>query len=171
MIKKKGFIRATGVSTYTLEESEMAINSGVWDVIQLPFNLMNQTQEAIFSLAADKGIGVMVRSVLFKGILSEKGRNLHSELKDVEQHIKLYEELYTHSVSDLASLAIKFALSYDQVSSVLVGIDRMDYLQKSLVVADGIYMDNETLLRARELQYPDPQFLDLSKWDKRGWLT
>ncbi len=170
-LKKKGVIRATGVSTYSVEETKKTIDSNNWDVIQLPFNLMDQSQGALFSLAEEKGIGIMVRSVLFKGILSNKGRNLHPELRNVEQHIKLYKELLSKSDYDLATLATKFALSFDPVSSVLVGIDRIDYLEKSLTVANGVYLDKKELLRAKELQYPDLQFLDLVKWDKMGWLT
>ncbi len=170
-LKKEGIVRATGVSTYTLDETKKAINSGVWDVIQLPFNLLDQTQEALFPLAAEKGVGIMVRSVLFKGILSEKGKNLHPALKDVEIHLQLYDELLNDSTPDLATLAIKFALSFKKVSSVLVGIDRMDYLKKSLVIADGNYLDRETLMHAKELQYPDINFLDLVKWNRMGWLT
>jgi aryl-alcohol dehydrogenase-like predicted oxidoreductase len=132
---------------------------------------MDQSQKTNFSMAVEKGLGIMVRSVLFKGILSEKGRNLHPALKDVVEHIKLYRDLLSESDYDLATLATKFALSYNQVSSVLVGIDRTDYLEKSLAVADGIYLDNETLKHVKELQYPDLKFLDLVKWDKMGWLT
>jgi aryl-alcohol dehydrogenase-like predicted oxidoreductase len=170
-LKKKGVIRATGVSTYSLEETKKAIDSGVWDVVQLPFNLMNQSQEVHFSLAAQLDVGIMVRSVLFKGLLSEKGENLHPALKDVQVHLNLYEELLSESIPDMPTLAIKFALSFGQVSSVLIGIDRMVYLQKSLAAANGVYLDNKMLARARKLCYPDPQFLDLLKWDKMGWLT
>lgn len=170
-LRKKGVIRATGVSTYTVEETKKAIDSGVWDVIQLPFNLMDQSQKTNFSLAAEKGVGIVVRSALFKGILSEKGKNLHPALKDVERHIKLYRDLLSQSDYDLATLAIKFSLSYNQVSSVLVGIDQTDYLEKSLEVANGIYLDKETLMHANKLQYPELEFLDLVKWDRMGWLN
>jgi aryl-alcohol dehydrogenase-like predicted oxidoreductase len=170
-LKKKGVIRATGVSTYTVGETKKAIDSGVWDVVQLPFNLMNQSQEVHFSLAAQLDVGIMVRSVLFKGLLSEKGENLHPALKDVQAHLNLYAELLSESIPDMPTLAIKFALSFGQVSSVLIGIDRMVYLQKSLAAANGVYLDNKMLARARKLCYPDPQFLDLLKWDKMGWLT
>jgi 1-deoxyxylulose-5-phosphate synthase len=169
--KKQGVIRATGVSTYTVEETKMAINSGVWDVVQLPFNLMDQSQEILFSMAARECVGIVVRSVLFKGLLSQRGRNLHPALKDVEEHINCYKDLLSESVPDLPALATKFALSFKQVSSVLVGIDRMEYLQKSKAAANGIYLDEKTLMRTRELCYPDPQFLDLVKWDEMGWLT
>lgn len=169
-LKNKGVIRAMGVSTYTVEETKAALENGVWDVVQLPFNLMNQAQEVHFSLAAQLNVGIMIRSVLFKGILSEKGKNLHTKLHDVQMHIKRYEQLLNESIPDLPTLATKFALSFKQVSSVLVGIDRLEYLHKSLAAADGINLEEKTLARARALRYPDPQFLDLVKWDKMGWL-
>lgn len=170
-LKKKDVIRAMGVSTYTVEETKKAIESGVWDVVQLPFNLMNQTQSSKFSEAAKRGVGIMIRSVLFKGILSEKGRNLHSALKDVEEHLKFYEDLLNKSAPNLPTLATKFALSFEQVSSTLIGIDRKIYLEEALAAADGIYLNKETLARAKELRYPNPQFLDLVKWERMGWLT
>ena len=83
----------------------------------------------------------------------------------------MYKELLSESVPDLPTLATKFALSFEQVSSVLVGIDRMEYLQKSLTAADGIYLNEERLARAKKLFYPNPQFLDLVKWERMGWLT
>ena len=169
--KKDGVIRATGVSTYTLVETEKAIKSGVWDVIQLPFNLLDQSQEALFPLAAENGIGIIVRSVLLKGILSEKGQDLHPALKDVEIHLKHYDELLNDSTPDLTMLALKFALSFAKVSSVLVGIDRLDYLYKSLSAADNSYLNEKTLARAKQLRYPRPDFLDMTKWDRMGWLT
>ena len=120
-LKKKGVVRAIGASTYKVEETRSAIESGIWDVIQLPFNLMDQSHGALFPLAGQKDIGIVVRSVLFKGILSERGRNLHPELKNVQSHIKSYEEMLNESAPDLPTLATKFALSFRQVSSVLVG--------------------------------------------------
>ncbi len=170
-LKSEGLIKATGASTYTTEETKKAVESGFWDVVQVPFNLMDQTQESIFSLASEKGVGIVVRSVLLKGILSEKGRKLHPVLKDVETHVNNYNALLTGSIPTLPMLATKFALSFKEVSSVLVGIDKEKYLLESIEAANGVYLDDETLMRAKELRYPDPKFLDLSKWDRMGWLT
>ena len=170
-LKSEGLIKATGASTYTTEETKKAVESGLWDVVQVPFNLMDQTQESIFSFASERGVGIVVRSVLLKGILSEKGRKLHSVLKDVETHVNNYNALLTESISTLPMLATKFALSFKEVSSVLVGIDKEKYLQESLEAANGVYLDDKTLMRAKELRYPDPHFLDLVKWQQMGWLT
>jgi 1-deoxyxylulose-5-phosphate synthase len=169
-LKKIGKIRATGVSTYYPEETKKAIDSGAWDVIQLPFNLMDQRQESFFSDAQQKGIGLVVRSVLMKGLLSDKGKGLHPALKDIEEHISGYGELYKGTAYNLSTLAIKFALSFPEISSILVGIDREEYLNQSLKAANGIYLDDKLMYRAKQLAYPDPAFLNLNHWDKMDWL-
>jgi aryl-alcohol dehydrogenase-like predicted oxidoreductase len=169
-LKKEGRCRATGVSTYLPEETKKAIEVGMWDVIQVPFNLMDQRQGAFFPLASEKGVGIMIRSVLLKGLLSDRGEGLHPALKEVEQHIMRYHELLDESVCDLSTLATKFALSFPEVSTILVGIDRTEYLYKTVEAANGIYLNNKILASAKELSYPDPGFLNLLYWDKMNWL-
>ena len=169
-LKKEGKIRSTGVSTYTPEETKKAIEVGVWDVVQLPFNLMDQRQESYFSKAKQKGVGLVIRSVLMKGLLSDRGKGLHSALKKVERHILGYEELLEGTSFDLPMLATKFALSYPEVSSILVGIDRKEYLIQALEAANGVYLGDKLMQRAKQLAYPDPAFLNLHYWDKMNWL-
>ncbi len=169
-IKHSGKVRAIGVSTYTTEQTRKVIETGIYDVIQLPYNLMDQRQRELFPLAYRKGIGLVVRSVLFKGILTEKGNQLHPALKPVEEHRKVYEKLLCNEAPTLAQLATKFVLSHKEVSSVLIGIDKPEYLQEALQVVDGNYLDEQTLAQAQKLAYPDPEFLDLPKWNQKGWL-
>jgi aryl-alcohol dehydrogenase-like predicted oxidoreductase len=169
-LKEKGIVRSIGVSVYSAEESEKAIRSGAWNTVQLPFNLMDQRQQALFGLAGEKGVGIVVRSVLLKGLLSNRGRGLHPMLAPVEEHIRQYQVLLNGSFTSLPELAVKFALSFPQVSSVLVGIDKPGYLKQSLAAANGHYLSEDQLLQAQALQYPDPAFLNLPYWDKMGWL-
>jgi len=170
-LKKEGKIRATGASTYTVDETKLALSKAMWDVIQLPFNLLDQQQEVLFQEAADRGTGIVIRSVLLKGLLSNRGKGLHPALQSVATHIEGYDALLGDDYTDLPTLATKFALSFEAVSSVLVGIDRMEYLRQAVATADGRYMDPETLEKAREMAYPDPAFLNLPYWDKMGWLN
>jgi aryl-alcohol dehydrogenase-like predicted oxidoreductase len=168
-LKRAGAVRAIGVSTYSVEETRKAIESDTWNVIQLPFNLMDQRQQILFELAAKSGIGIVVRSVLLKGLLSTRGTGLHPALQSVEEHIRKYNNLLQNGGS-LPKTAVKFALSFPQVSSVLVGIDKESYLLESLDAADGNYLDAAGVQQARSLAYPDPAFLNLPYWDKMGWL-
>jgi len=169
-LEQKGLVRAIGVSTYTCEETQMVIEDGIWDVVQLPYNLMDQRQGGLLPLARQRGVGIVVRSALFKGVLTNKGDHLHPQLESVRQHRQVYDELLGKTMETLPNLAMKFVLSHEQVSSVLVGIDRNEYLENAAAVADGKYLDERTLARAKELAYPEPQFLDLRKWYVLGWL-
>lgn len=169
-LKKQGMIRSTGVSTYLPAETGLALRSGNWDVIQLPFNLMDQRHSAFFETAHEQGAGIVVRSVLLKGLLSDRGKNLHPALADVEKHIRGYHQMVGTDFPDLPTLATQFALSFEGVSSVLVGIDKTEYLHKALATANGSYMDQNMQHRAEQLAYPEPEFLNLPHWDRMGWL-
>jgi aryl-alcohol dehydrogenase-like predicted oxidoreductase len=170
-LKKSGRIRSSGVSTYTPEETRAAIDSGNWDVIQVPFNLMDQRQETLFALAHQKGIGIVIRSVLMKGLLANRGRNLHPALEPVEKHIGGLNSLASTFKTSLPALATRFALSFNEVSSILVGLDKMEYLDQSIQVANGQYLSHEQLQQAKALAYPDPAFLNLHHWKIKGWLV
>jgi aryl-alcohol dehydrogenase-like predicted oxidoreductase len=169
-LKRQGLVRAVGASIYGVEQTRIAVQSSTWDVVQLAFNLMDQRAAEILPIAQACGVGVMVRSVLLKGILSDRGEQLHPQLMPVEQHRQVYDELIKKGPFDtLSELAIAFVLAHDTVSTALLGIDRMEYLEQALKIGTST-LDRETLERARKLAYPDSEFLDLSKWKHEGWL-
>ncbi|OHB55969.1 MAG: hypothetical protein A2Y07_06180 [Planctomycetes bacterium GWF2_50_10] len=169
-IKKKGLARSVGVSTYGCADSKFAMESGRWNVIQLAFNLMDQSAAELFPCAAQTGVGIMVRSVLMRGLLTDNAPDLmHEKLKAVNEHRKKYLGALDESCSSLSDLATKFVLSFKDVSSVLVGIDKIEFLNSAVSLADGCYFDGEKLARLQELAYPDPVFLDLAAWDRNGW--
>jgi aryl-alcohol dehydrogenase-like predicted oxidoreductase len=170
-LKTKGIINATGVSVYVPEETKKAIEKGAWDVVQLPFNLMDQRQKDHFDLAAEKGVAIVIRSVLMKGLLSDRGKNLHPALAAVESFIQNYQQLLGPDAQNLPSLATKFALSFDAVAAVLVGIDKLDYLYQSIQSANGNPLDPQTVKKGKQLSYPEPDFLNLANWHKMGWLV
>lgn len=169
-LKKAGLIRAVGLSTYGPEQTKKVIDSGNWDIVQLALNMMDQQNAELLTIAEEKSIGVMGRSVLLKGVLTDKGGQLHEKLRPVQEHRERYLELLSPDWPRISDLATKFVLSHKQISSVLVGMDRLDHLRQVLQVADGRYLDAETLAKVKALAYPDPEFLDMNKWALNGWL-
>ncbi|MBO9595122.1 MAG: aldo/keto reductase [Niabella sp.] len=168
--KKEGVIRATGVSTYTPRETKAVMDSGAWDVVQVPFNLMDQRQAVLFEELEQQGMGIVIRSVLLKGLLSERAEALHPALTEVARHIAAYAPLVNASGLRLPQLATKFVLSFPQVSSVLVGIDRMEYLREALDTVAGKALEPEFFEQARNAAFKDPDFLNLHNWSVQGWL-
>ncbi len=169
-IKAEGQVKAIGVSVYRSEETKQAIHAGIWDAIQLPFNLMDQSHGAHFDEAARRGVGIIVRSVLMRGLLTDRMQQLHPALHGVEQHIGRYRPLLHDGFSGLPQLATKFALAHEAVSSVLVGIDKEQYLVDALAATAGAPMPDNLLAQLQRLAYPEPAFLNLAQWDKNGWI-
>lgn len=170
-LRDKGMVRAIGVSVYKADETEKAIDAGVWDAIQLPFNLMDQSHGIHFPRAMARGVGVIVRSVLMRGMLTDRVTKLHPELHHVEQHIQKYRALSAEAgFAGLPQFATQFALSQEAVSAVLVGIDSVSYLDGAIASARADYLVGELLKRAQSMGYPRPESLNMAEWDKKGWL-
>jgi aryl-alcohol dehydrogenase-like predicted oxidoreductase len=131
---------------------------------------MDQRTSETFALVREHGVAIVARSVLFKGILTDRGRDLHPALGAVNEHRNKYNEMLEETGWTLSDLAVKFALFFAEMSSVLVGIDRMDYLEKAVEVADGNYLNDSQMTKLKSLQYPEPDFLDLTDWRIKGWL-
>jgi len=169
-IQQEGRVKNIGVSVYKVEETAKAIQAGIWDAIQLPFNLMDQSHGVCFQDAAEKGIGIIVRSVLMRGMLTERKFKMHEALKEVENHIEDYRSLAATHFNNFPEYATKFALKFPQVSSVLVGIDKEEYLFASLRNLEGQELSDELFTQSKRMQYPNPSFLNLAEWDRKGWL-
>jgi 1-deoxyxylulose-5-phosphate synthase len=169
-VKRQGLARAIGVSTYTPAETRKALSAGVWDVIQLPLNLLDQRQAELFPLAKRHGVGIMVRSVLLKGILSDRGANLHPALQGITEHRNRLLVMAGGDERELPRAAMRFALGFEAVSSVLVGIDRMEYLRAAFECAMEPPITPELFAEFRMMCYPDPEFINLQIWNQKGWL-
>jgi aryl-alcohol dehydrogenase-like predicted oxidoreductase len=74
-LKHQGWVRTIGASVYTEEEAIAAIESGWVEVLQVAYNLLDQRMaDRVFSMAHEKGIGVLTRSAYLKGALTPRGQ-------------------------------------------------------------------------------------------------
>lgn len=171
-LKQRGLTRTIGLSAYGRDLYEKALKAGWCDLLQLAYHLLDPSLgQALFRPAAASGVGIVVRSVLFKGILTEKARYLHEKLQWVTDYSRRFELLLSPKAPTLTALAIKFALSRPEVSSAVLGLDRADYLEAAVQVADGNYLTSEEQAAVVSLAYPRPEELDLPAWDRAGWLS
>ena len=167
--REKGLIRAFGASTYPGGTTATALASGAWEVLQIAIHAMDRREEPYLRQAAEAGVGIVTRSVLFKGILTDRGRQLHPALAAVAAHRqRLIEAL--PGIIGLATAATQYILGLPGVSSVLLGIDRFTYLEQALATVAAPTMPVATRRAWDALTYPDPDFLDLPAWDRNGWL-
>lgn len=161
-IKEKLNIRKLGVSVYTNTEIENILDDSRIEVIQVPFNLLdNECQRGdILRLAKSNGTEVHTRSAFLQGLFFRNANDISSNLSGLRTQLQLIQELcedYQISVSDLA---LQYCLSKDYIDKVIIGVDTLDHLKmnikscNTLVTQEVINKVDKIVVKAVELLNP-----------------
>ena len=134
-VQASGKVRAVGGSFYGAELPAQALGYDLFDVIQVTYSVFDQRlADQVLPLAQAHNVGVMVRSVLLKGALTERADYLPDHLETLRARSRAYRQLVAAHGQGLtpAQVAIAFALAHPQISSVLVGIRSLEELTENL---------------------------------------
>lgn len=164
--KKNGEVHLTGASVYGPEDALAALRSGVVDVIQVAYNILDQRMDdGVLRTAKDNGIGVISRSVYLKGVLTDRAVHLPERCRTLREAAeRAMKTLDLRSWSDLSRMALRFALSNEMIDSVLVGISSQSELDFALRCEEEGPLEEDALERARSCGIDDPHWLDPSNW-------
>ena len=125
--QKEGKIRYLGASIDG-SLARQSILSGDFDVMQMEYHLLNQVNEENIKLCKEKGIGVLIRTGLGRGLLTS--RALQAEMKPAKLQQLL--ELVNNDGDLLSSLALNFLYENKGINSVLIGTKNFDHLKKNI---------------------------------------
>jgi aryl-alcohol dehydrogenase-like predicted oxidoreductase len=106
---------------------DRCIESGNFQVVQVGCSLLNRAQEPLIQKAADRGIGVLIRSGLAGGWLS--GRALRVSPAERPPAVQALLQMCEHDAQQLLQLALQYLRSLPGVSSVLVGTKQIEHIQ------------------------------------------
>ena len=144
--RSRGMIRHYGASLDFASEIEACLSNTGSEVLEVFFNILHQDVRRAFPLVSERGAGVIVKIPLDSGWLTGKydarsrfdGVRSRWSSEDIERRAELVSELnwLTEGGEELASKAIAYILSYDEVSCVIPGIRKMDHLLRNIAAAD-----------------------------------
>ena len=127
-LKSSGLIESIGVSSYTTEETLVAIQDPLIDIVQFPFNLLdNYTQrKAIFEMNISTKKRLHVRSVFLQGLLfinPEELATLKPKIKTLAPAIREIQQIAKNEGLSISSLALRYATSFSEIESLVLGVD------------------------------------------------
>jgi aryl-alcohol dehydrogenase-like predicted oxidoreductase len=146
-LKKEGKIRAYGSSLDSSEELNLLMDNSDSEIAEVLFNVFNQETQQAFPRAKKEGLGLIVKVPLDSGWLSGK-YNAQSVFttgyrdrwtQDVKnRRSALVEKLdfLVRKDQTMAQAALRFILSFDQVSTVIPGAKKIDHLLGNLSASD-----------------------------------
>ena len=166
--KQTGKTRCVGASTYGANLPLKALASNLFDTLQVGYSVLDQRQaDRCFSLAVQKGIGIIARSVLLQGALTERGDYLPDPLTPLRERSQQFRRLVAEALPDWtpAQVALAFALNQSHIESVLVGVQTVEELEQNLRVAEKP-LAATVLDGLHDLRLDDADQLDPRWWEQ-----
>lgn len=165
-VKASGQVRAVGGSFYGAEMPAAALALDLFDTIQVTYSVFDQRlADRVFALAAAQNVGVIVRSVLLKGALTERADHLPNHLEPLRARSRRFRELVAEAGIGLspAQAALAFALTQPQIHAVLMGVRTTEELADNLV-ALHTSLPPTLLDQLQALRINDEDLLNPGKW-------
>lgn len=133
-LKAKGLIKYFGVSVYSMEKAKQAINRNEIDIIQLPYNLLDQRakKEGIFDLAESKEKKIFIRSIYLQGLLLIDPEELPPGIEYAKNSLLKLKELSKMIGISLKALAMAFVVQTSQNAMVIIGTETSSQLKENL---------------------------------------
>jgi aryl-alcohol dehydrogenase-like predicted oxidoreductase len=134
-LKAQGLFKKIGVSVYTNEEVEKASLIKELDVIQLPYNLLDNSNQRKTSMAQAKASGkeLHVRSVFLQGLFFKT--TLPPKLLPLEPYLEQIKSICSRYNLNINHLALAYALNSVLIDKVLIGVDSLQQLQNNVKYA------------------------------------
>jgi aryl-alcohol dehydrogenase-like predicted oxidoreductase len=168
--QRRGLVRVLGATVYGEDAASAAIDSGLFGVIQVAFNVLDQRMmRDVIPAAHAAGVGVVARSALLKGALTPKASWLPDALAPLrEAAVRARDALANGSWDALPRAAMRFCLSAPHVASVLTGARTLAELESAFgAEADG-QLDRDAMSAAARLAIDADTLLNPSRWPPLG---
>lgn len=133
-LKEKGLIRKIGVSIYGIEDLDKLIGDPHIDIIQLPYNLLDNHnhKQALLERLKAAGKEIHVRSVFLQGLFFMQGNNIPEKLILLRPYLLQVKQIAEGAGVSIEKLALQYVYRDPLVDKVLIGVDSKEQLLKSI---------------------------------------
>lgn len=161
-LKCKGYCRYVGASVYE-RAGEEALKKGGLDCLQIAYSALDRSADRkALPEAQKKGVGIVVRSVFLKGVLTFRYRDLPDDLAELRTAAERLERLAVSAGMTLPELAFRYVLGRGFVA--LFGTARASELYATLEYASRGPLDETLLQEIRKIDISDQRLLNPNNW-------
>ena len=133
-VKKLGLCRQIGVSVYDEPECRYAVESGMFDVVQLPVNVFDSSLYHQFVQPEKKGIRFIARSLLLQGLVGNRDQ-ITTKIAESEPILNYIEQLDTlanqHNYSTV-DMALMFVFNLERINQFIIGTTNIENLKHDI---------------------------------------
>jgi len=135
-LREEKSIQKIGVSLYTNEELEEVLKNDDIDLVQLPFNLFDNSsrRKEILLKANSKGLEIHVRSNFLQGLFFKNVNSIQGKILPLKTYLEDLEQIKNKYKVSTETLALQYALQKSYIDRVLIGVDSAEQLKKNIYI-------------------------------------
>jgi len=124
-LKCDGLIKRLGVSLYTNDELERVLEFDNVDLIQIPYNLLDNASKRneVLIKAKRKAIEIHTRSPFLQGLLFKSSSELKGDLVQARPYLVEIDRISRQNNISIGELAISYCMANANIDNVVLGVD------------------------------------------------
>lgn len=164
-LKNKNKIKQIGVSVYTNREIEKLLSNYDVDIIQLPFNLLDNASQRQKILNKAKLVGKKIhsRSALLQGLFFKKIEDENLIVNSLRSYLNKIMNISKNYNLSISELALSYCLNQKYIDNVLIGVDSIDHLIDNLKCLK-IKIDKKLINEINSISVKNSNLLNPSLW-------
>jgi len=167
-LKQEGLTRRIGVSVQSPDLVLKIADTFPVDVIQLPFNIFDQSMlhSGIMGELKQRGIEIHVRSVFLQGILLNELNSLPNYFQQYSSVFDGYDEVcLMHNLTKLEA-TLSFILTHPEVDCMVIGCQNKHELDEIVTTYKNILSSSIRGIDFNVLSQSDESLINPTKWLK-----
>jgi aryl-alcohol dehydrogenase-like predicted oxidoreductase len=162
-LKNRGLTAKIGISVYNGEQIEQALERFPVEIVQVPFNILDQRllNDRLLQRVASAGVEVHSRSTFLQGLLMMPVDKIPPYFEPIYPLLKRYHEYIGTLGLSCLEAALAFVLAHPEIDKVIVGVTKVQELRQIVKAAEKSGIDIENF---RQFSCSNERFINPSLW-------
>jgi aryl-alcohol dehydrogenase-like predicted oxidoreductase len=167
-ISEEGLIDKIGVSVYTPDDVVTFLDEKIYEAIQIPINVFDQRliKSGLLKELKNKSKIIFARSIFLQGLFFLDLDKIPSQLNIAKPYLLKLHQFIDKTNLTIGQFALAYAKSIAELTSILIGVESEEQLQKNIVDYTNSNLDLEIIndIKSEFSEVPE-KIIDPSKWN------
>ena len=166
LLKNEGLTKKIGISIYTNSQFQQVIMDDDIDVIQLPFNLLDNfsIRGELLIKAKEKGKIIHTRSAFLQGLFFKSPLDNNIIVQNLKHQLLKIQEIAKEKEISIECLALGYCLQQQNIDKVIIGVDSIEQLEANFE-ALKYKMDQQTINTINRIYTENTNLLNPALWN------
>ena len=132
-MKDEGKIEKIGFSIYYVDELEELLHNQMhFDILQVPYNILDQRFASYFPALRKLNIEIHTRSAFLQGLVFKDTKSLGLQFNKIKKKLLYLKNLSAKQDIPLANICLNFALCNPNINNIIIGVDNKNQFSENM---------------------------------------